>query len=200
MKQNAFERAEHELVQAKAKSDAMSKARTIFEVRDLWSEFLTCSQRFFSRIAAGSESKDAVWHNVVRSARRKDPLLQYLEQARHADEHGIARIAEGKIGKLEIGGPGSGSGYVKSVMILNDTLVVENDSAVTVAFERPGIILNEVVNRGVSYAVPTEHEGKPIEEATPFRLAALGIAYMESVLAGAKRRLADNVDVRKRPI
>ena len=58
MEMKAFDRAGFEKDLARAKLESMKAARDLRELANLWSEFLTCSQRWFSKLRKGDRKGD----------------------------------------------------------------------------------------------------------------------------------------------
>jgi hypothetical protein len=79
----------------------LRSGKTIGEVADLWSEFLTHVQRSYTklRIACRAGSSKG-WCDQVFAARNADDLLKYVLHARNADEHGVAAITHQKEGAV----------------------------------------------------------------------------------------------------
>lgn len=75
---------------------AMREAADLEAMADSWELFLIYHQRTWNRCEAHYKGQE-YWAPLLPkySARRKsDGLLQYVQQSRHADEHGLRPIAE----------------------------------------------------------------------------------------------------------
>jgi hypothetical protein len=74
---------------------AMNHCDGARQMSQLWSDYLAGSQRVFSKLAAAaSGGKCSAWSGRIKNQRKNDELLQYVHQARHADEHGLEAIAK----------------------------------------------------------------------------------------------------------
>jgi hypothetical protein len=90
MDNKAIEAAKEKLKLAREKVAAMSTANQINMLAQLWEEFLTLQQQVFLRLKKAFEcGPSKYWSDQLQFERRTDPMLQYVEQARHANEHGI---------------------------------------------------------------------------------------------------------------
>lgn len=166
----------------------MKSARNLKSLSQLWSEFLTENQRFYTRMVIACKTGPAsAWWGAIMKERNADPLLQYLHQARHADEHGIADITEVRPGGIGLTfKPGT---VIKRLHMGNAGIAMDRESAsnVKVEFFPTDLDLVTVVNRGVSYAPPTQHLGSPIQKVNPISVASLAIEYLSKVRSYAEQ-------------
>src|SRR5690348_7732201 len=99
MDRKAFSRAREEAAKAAEKIAAIRSAKTLSEISDHWSGYLTHVQRAYTRLRiACREGGSKGWCDQVFNARDTDELLRYVHQARNADEHGVDKITEEKQG------------------------------------------------------------------------------------------------------
>ena len=114
-----------------------------FEEHELsWREALRRIERVYTKTksAASRENGWAPLNSWVSNLRSTDPLLQYIQQARNADEHSIQSVARDWEPVESIKGNGKGS-IVLTVRPWDRSLP-------------------PVVNRGVTYNPPRVHLGK----------------------------------------
>jgi hypothetical protein len=76
-------------------SDELKRARSHQQTVMFWIEFIHNAQRMINKLGAGSKgfSPSENWFRELLKQREQDPLLNYIFQARNADEHGIQEAA-----------------------------------------------------------------------------------------------------------
>ena len=142
------------------------------------------------------DAKAEMWFGKLNSARRLDPLLQYLYQARNDEEHhGLARSTERQVGHVSIGritGQTAKIGFLNVRGSAGKIEVIDGGGHENfepeVFVTPPHLILVQVRDRDrvKVYDPPTEHLGKPLEQGTdPIVVAELALKYAESLLAEA---------------
>ena len=96
------------------------------------------------------------WSERLQKTRDQDELLRYVHQARHADEHGLERIAEKQGGELGTT-PGDGPAYIRTITAIPGKRVsIEYSGARPhVTWTPETVVLLPVRNRGLVYPVPT---------------------------------------------
>lgn len=153
------------------------------EYEKAWREFLHRIERVWIKIQAGVHNMPD-WQKIeseVKGLRKKDPLLNYLQQARNVDEHSISDVVKDWKPRFEAKQKGD---------------KVELSWKV---WDRP---LLPVKNRGVVYNPPNSHMGKSIEhlkqkgKAEPRVIAELALRFYCDLLnrvsvevVGSKRDL-----------
>lgn len=111
-----------------------------------WRELLGRIERVWSKTEAAVSHLPG-WQKVkseIAQLRRTDPLLQYIQQARHVDEHSISALATEWDADLKG--------------------VVNPDGKLQLTWQPWDRPLLPVVNRGVTYLPPTTHLGSSISE------------------------------------
>jgi hypothetical protein len=131
----------------------LQQAPDMEALADTWELFLIYHQRTWNRCAAYYRGKPfwGALENKYKSHRKVDPLLQYVHQARHADEHGLAPIAHVRPGFTTVG-PGTILGGSK--IVGGAPSVVAPGSTAKVEFTPTTIAAGPVVNRGDTYDPP----------------------------------------------
>src|SRR5258705_7260992 len=108
MDRQAFGRAREEAGKATQKIAEIRQAKTLREITDLWSGFLTDIQRSYTKLRIACRSGPSKgWCDNVFHTRNADDLLNYVLHARNADEHGVAKIpslSAGLLAELSSGG------------------------------------------------------------------------------------------------
>ena len=86
----------------------MAKATSLEKLELSWSDFLTSSQRIYSKLSAGSKKNinSKLWMADKKQFQEKDPLLKYLLEARNTDEHYFTEVIQTNGVHLIIGSPG----------------------------------------------------------------------------------------------
>lgn len=184
MKVKAIAKASRELMRCQRKLQQMQFSTDVSELADAWSDFLDASQRFFNKITNGA--KGSGWFGKRVIERKTDPLLQYIHQARHADQHGIGDIVlERHLPVINIGG----SGTLQKLVIGPNMLIreLQHDPSIKVEFQPAGVQLIAVENGNQVYPVPSTHLGKPIASANPIHVAELVCDYMSELLREAEQ-------------
>jgi hypothetical protein len=124
--------------------------------------------------------------------------LRYMHHARNAEEHGLARITEYQPPRAEFFG-------VQDPPDVSELKVLEDGSisfVLTPIEVRPGVgmipsmrvlkptaMLVPVVDRGVTYDVPSSHLGANVDQGDPFMVGGLMLAYLKVTVAEAEALL-----------
>ena len=194
MHPNAIAQAHQRLANANEALSRLEAANTLLTVERAWSEYLIAISAIYSKLEIGSKGNGAsdAWFGRKKKQRKDDPLLSYLQQARHAEEQGIAHgvdavetihltlIKDGQEWKI------LSTMYVSSVdaeesRLNNDAKVevfdanrnlVESQTIITHAVQ-----LLKVKNRGVIYELPEKFLGYAIIDNSPLGVARLSISF-----------------------
>ncbi|MDB5616218.1 hypothetical protein [Tardiphaga sp.] len=164
--QTVFDRADQCLVD-------LGATKHLDEIEMHWAYFLVNFERIFHRIAAAAGGPGDAWYGRVATFRKTDPLLKYLLHARNADEHGIADVTQQK---------------PEQIREVGVTPISPNDATeLTVHFDvvDPHVALTDVIDRSVSYSVPTTFRGGAIATAHPLNVGLLALSYAAEVLSEA---------------
>ncbi len=175
MDMKAFDAAQVELDRAHQAIDELIASKHLVEVQRRWSEFLDCFARVYNKLEIAVGKGNARWAVIARE-RRHDELLQYLEQARHANAHGIEPVTLAHPGKIQPVG----------AKLMNPD---KANAGVIVTFEvtDPHVKLVDVTNRGRTYAVPTTFRGAPFSTAHPTNVGLLALSYLSGVVANLRQ-------------
>jgi len=154
------------------------------DIRMAWEDFILASGTFYSCLEQGAKvsPKSQSWFGKIKSERKKDNLLQYIHQARNAEEHGIVEISAPRNSFIELKSQGA------MVELRSDgkgTWEVKHLSG-RVNFPHDEIALLPVYNRGVPYSPPTHHLGTELTSQHPKEISKLAIEYFERVMREAK--------------
>lgn len=164
MNRAQFERAEEHRIVCSEKLDSLDRSADFRRAALEWSEFLTSHHRWFTRMQQAFESgPSSAWFGNLKALRRKDPLLQYAQQARHVDEHGLDRIAQGEPSAIEIGRDAI-SVRIESMTVSRGRVNVvglEDGRPIVPKFIPAHLKLNPVTQRGVVYQPPVVQVARP---------------------------------------
>jgi hypothetical protein len=193
LKRTDLEVAKHSLDRCRDLASKMGEASTPKQMDSLWSDFLIGSQRVFSKVAAASSGKSAAWFGKIKKERSEDELLAYVHQARHADEHGLEKVAHAVGGKLAVKHDGSGKPLILKQLIIGKEGELENVEAenAVVDFKAADAALIPVKNRGQVYAPPTRHLDQPWTDNTAQAVAKATLAYMDKMISEGEQYVVD---------
>ncbi|MDH2400775.1 hypothetical protein QCM77_12600 [Bradyrhizobium sp. SSUT18] len=182
MKRKDFDATQQSLERCRALISEMSRTTTPEQIEKTWTDFLSHSQRFFSKLAAATtEGESAAWFGRVKHERKTDDLMQYVHQARHADEHGLEKIAAPTDASITIDPIRAGESVtIKKMAAADGVLRIEGENA-KVQFNPANAILHPVINSGRLYDPPTVHSGKPWTENNAQAVAKAALTFMERV-------------------
>ncbi|MDQ1088587.1 hypothetical protein [Siphonobacter sp. SORGH_AS_1065] len=172
--------AEEELKQAKKELVEMSKSDQFHDAEKHWRNFLNHLDKVWTKAQHGCEGLQGKYqqlNNFVRDKRKNDKLLQYLWQARNADQHSVQTLAAFDII------PGSRPDLNTPFQLhrLDDKgNVVET----TTHYPHPAEFrLRNVTNKGVIYLPPDYHNGRPVlKRHNPYVVGQLALKFYEEQL------------------
>ncbi|WP_408586485.1 hypothetical protein [Novosphingobium sp.] len=184
-----FQRAEEHRSACGEKFDGLTNTPDFVVAARLWSEFLVNHHRWFTRMQqALQRGPSAAWLGELKARRGTDPLLQYLQQARHADEHGLERIVAAEAGGVGIGA-GGGLVRIDRLEIRNGVIThlsgSQDGGPLKIRITRPHLKLVPVRNRGLTFNPPRcNNDGEPYSAD---QAAKECLDAMESIAAEAKK-------------
>jgi hypothetical protein len=186
--------AHKELDDARIAFKAMESSKSLDDFEKHWKEYLHSLERIWSKSVAhfGLCSSWNGWKGRYESLRKKDPLLNYLTNARGAEEHTVAEITAREESSLSFKAGPTGSAVIKRITIMKDgTLSVFGDGSLVIAFSPGRIKLLPIVNRGRNYPIPSKHLGQSVLSDNVLEVAQAGINFYESFLADADEFFRD---------
>lgn len=183
-----------QLERAKLACERLHAAPDVGEAHEAWKNFLYQLDRVWNKGEAhfSNSGKWSGWNGRFSRLRKQDPLLRYLFQARNCDEHTIDEIAVQREGFTAINAatPG-GMLTINSLEFRNGQMSVDLGSDAVILHSPARLELLDVKSRGVNYAVPSQHLGKPIASRDPGEFARLGLRFYESFVEEAERYFYD---------
>jgi hypothetical protein len=200
LQSSAVTKAEARLRKAETALAAIRDADTIGDLESAWTDYLVAHNSVFTILEQGAKvsPQSRQWFGGEKVVRKKDPLLNYLHQARNADEHDIPSVVERKLaGGISFGdNPAGPEGAITRVTfrpVGGKEVVIGEDAAglSNVTLLRPVFLLCRVFdNRFKTYCdPPTEHLGKALENPRPIGIAEAGNAYTTQLIAEAWKQV-----------
>jgi hypothetical protein len=118
------------------------------------------------------------------SLRKTDQLLQYLKQARHADEHSLQSSTFFAI-PLEVTLPPR-SAFIWN---LSKGTVSAEGGDVALQVGKLQYHLLAITNREATFQPPTIHLGNPVVDSSPSGVAELGLLFYERLFQDRERSI-----------
>jgi len=197
MDSEAIAKAKKRVARASIALEAIRNATTLAEMEVAWTDYLLAHNSTFTVLEQGAKvsPQSRQWFGGIKRTRRGDPLLNYLHQARNADEHDIPSIVERRLaGGITFGEqpvpPGhkiTKVGFVpaggKETVLLHDENGLSNVTAL-----RPVMVLLRVFDSRFSQSCdpPKEHLGRPLNDPGPIGVAELGLNFLTNLVAQAE--------------
>lgn len=197
MDKSAIVAARSCLERAKEALSSMQNADSFEKMEVAWSDFLTMSNRVYTKLEQGAKTvgKSNAWFGRKKHERRQAPLLKYIKNARDADEHGLDRITERTPGGIGINFPGRDRVAIKHARIGGGKIELETEDPTTpiaVTIIPASVKLVEVTNHGDRYQPPTTHKEQaiprihPTAHPNPIVVAQLAISHLTELIAEAE--------------
>lgn len=190
MQLQAIETSKDKLRKAKNALADYNAAKSFDQALDAWTTFLNAVGGVYAKLEQGCKGNknSEAWFNRKHQERKTDKMLQYLHQARNADEHGLARVARNDLAT-----------GINKTLAFNERIPVkvqflEADRKTPKGEPRDAVVagpsarLVAVTNRGQTYAPPSEHLGEPLPYGEDFHDVVMGAAieYIETMIAEAE--------------
>ncbi|WP_294333326.1 hypothetical protein [uncultured Sphingomonas sp.] len=188
--------AQRKLENAERALHNLRNAEDFSEIEREWSAFLMALGTIYTKLEQGSKLNNVSrgWFDQVKRERREDKLLQYLHQARNAEEHGIEditsrnarilrqplKLPNGKTAELRISLP-AGPEDLQLSEDGNETKLFDGLQRISST-----VALVPVKNHGTIFSVPDEHLGKPFAPVDPLAVAEAGYDYAALLVSTAK--------------
>jgi hypothetical protein len=156
------------------------------DVVALWIDFIIAAGSFYSIMEQASKSTNAgkFWFGKKKHERKRDPLLQYIRQARNAEEHGVHSIAVVRSSKVELRSHGA------EITLESDGVdtwrVVGQKGDIAYANDIAKLLRVYDDRSRKWYEPPTQHLGQTIPDQSAITIAGLALVYIEAMIAEAK--------------
>ncbi|ANY21154.1 hypothetical protein A6F68_02660 [Tsuneonella dongtanensis] len=188
MDQSGLEQVKERLARLQAAAAVIASSAPTKDRVSAWLDFLQFHGTIYSKLeqAAKSAPESKDWFQTKRAERKSDDLLKYLHHARNVGEHTIQKAASQAT--WAISGKVSDAGIPAFMGFKFDAQgkpVPESSGMKDVTIHENEVLLNAVVDRGVTYYLPKEHAGQPIKGSTAKEIAALALHHAESMVEEA---------------
>jgi hypothetical protein len=182
----SLKHSKKELKLAKDSLESMKKAENIKDFEKNWKNFLNYLEKVWKKAERECQSfrnKFEPWQSNFKNERKEDPLLQYLKNARDADEHTIEEFIEKSPQHILI----TSLPKEKSFIVHDSKVTYEVTSGVQFYPEK--IVATSFTNSGKLFYPPCTHLGKQVNEPNnPILLAELGSEFYEDYLSKINKK------------
>ena len=196
MKKAGVEKARKRLALARHHFDEAFRTQKYEKFEDSWYQMLVCGNAVDGILESTSfrDSKSQPWYGGKVSARKRDPLLEYMHQARNADEHGVAnvtRLAPARFVLGAVDGPVNlhnikwGGGQMTATVGAEST----GRLAIDVTPPSPHLITVKNEKYGDSFEPPNSHLGERLKDTSPRAVASLWLDYLERLIEESAARV-----------
>ncbi len=192
MKAIGLQKANKRLAAARSAFARVRESKSFDEFEHAWTDFLLATNAIWEILKATCRGHptNEPWFGIQLNKQRKDPLLQYMHQARNSDEHGLEPVTAMRGGSLEIKGNNI---VIEGLHMSGRTITIQKMQGVKpgdVTVRQPHVALVTVRNSkfGDTFDPPQEHLGQKIENPTPLTVGALFLTFMEGLVEEASLR------------
>lgn len=177
-----------ELAKARAAIDEMRHANTLDGFEEAWKMFLGRLERVWYKGSShfGKSPKWNGWKGRFEGLRKNDPLLSYMVNARHADEHTVNEIVGKEHGGIGINAAEGNSLYIERMEINAGNIFIKSPQKIRVDFLPARTTLLPVTNRGRVYPIPISHLGNPVDPTNVIAVADRAAQFYEHFLIKAE--------------
>lgn len=178
-----------ELARAQVSANAIHTAQSFTEFNERWVGFLHHLERIWFKSEAhfGKSPKWNGWKGRYERDRKRDPLLRYLRNARGAEEHTIAPLAANAAIRLMPSDSGSEMPNFTFEIGTDGNLQVKSDGPFNMVWHGGGAQLLDIVNRGVTYTVPSSHLGQKVNPSDLQQILAFALVFYRHFLDEAEK-------------
>ena len=158
-----------ELTSAWDAAQRIREAETLDQFNAEWAAVLNHIEKLWVKTGLACSAEKAGfpnWNNPWVNLRKSDPLLCYLIQARHADNHSVQYLSSQVVGHL-LFDPEGRMGFKM--------------------LDSPELAIDQVINRGVKYPTPDSHLGQPLNTRDPRVLSVHACNFYAEYLMQARR-------------
>lgn len=154
------------------------------EAVEHWEDFLSHSQRCCTKIEKALPKGHHVT-SYMKKQRKADATLEYLFQARHANEHSLADLGRQSPGFVQINS-GKEVSSLTTLSPTDGTIVPSAGKHEKIVAQPPGLELIDVTNRGVTYPAPHRIENGVSIREHPQSAGMKLIAFLHTSLLRAE--------------
>jgi hypothetical protein len=185
MKKKAVEAARIEYNRTAESLANLMASNDFASIEKHWIAFLGSAGRIFNKLAHGSleSGKSGAWFGRKKHERRIDPLLSYVWHARNAEEHTIQEIAQQIDTSVKFVEPTEENNAALQQAMKNEKRPWIPLALTEVVFAH--VVVIDVIDSGVVFAVPRMHLGMPITNMTSANVGQLALAYLDAMITEA---------------
>lgn len=181
-----MQRKIREFIRAEELLALMFSARTLDDYEEYWKDFLHKLDKGFNKLQDLYKDELRVKGviNSIHLARKSDPLISYLMQARNSDEHSIRQITERVDACTKLEGGVGGGVIVKGVIEggkMPEGLVAAGN--LKIEFQSEYLKIIYVTCRGKKYDPPKISSDKGVLIHIPHQIALIGLNFYLEKLA-----------------
>ncbi|GHF33281.1 hypothetical protein [Seohaeicola zhoushanensis] len=175
----------------------LKKATNFRQFERAWNDFLTHANGAFVQLEVACKCSEQTrqWYAGQKQRRQDDQLMQYLHEARNADEHSVEKVTQFHPGSVMIGKQAEGySNEISFSQGPDGRMDVQSldGKPVLIEVRKPEVRLRPVtVKRGGKvYGPPKSHLGASLEDTSPIAIAEKAVEFISGVLAEAEAKFA----------
>ena len=182
--------------------DRMARATKFPVFNEAWQDFLFRCERAWEQTerAIKKEKGFQQWIKPYRDLHKKDPLIRFLRQARHAETHAISPTLDKPLEfviKDKIGRPFTMDSldvsFKEGTLTINmNTLDVLHDWDLSILPTDPRLL--RFKNRSKWYNPPKSHLGNQLKDMHPVIAAKLGLQFYRGFVVEANARFFNQVE------
>lgn len=173
-------------------------AKTFPQFYSHWSEFLIHTGGILNALDTGARHTPQAkqWYAGVKRKGRADQLVNYMHQARNAEEHAAEETSRLDRGSIMIGVHGEPVHITEMVTgpelfynpeeyLKGRAFNPQSGEQASIVTTGDGPVLRAIEFRGVNTPPPTEHNGEKLRNTNPLHLGELYLLYLEGLITKA---------------
>jgi len=186
-------RSKNEIRAASAALERMRSEKTYEAFAGDWQTFVDRLEKAWVKAERKCQSfriQFEPWQATYKVQRAIDPLLQYLNQSRHADQHSVQVLTGFPMARLILELPPLSSAHLQ-VDDENGTVKITaggKDIKYSIEPVPERFYLFPITNWGQTYNPPQTHLGTPLDGTNPLFVAEKGLAYYQGFLQKAETK------------
>ena len=189
MKQEAIDKATARLEKANESLAKLNNCTNHKEFSSAWADFLLAFDGVFEMLKQGAREnpKTRQWYGGKNNKEFKDPLIQYLLQARNSEHHGLEPVTELQPGYTTIGGKTTRTDNLSISMSFDEYQAAASQGPVVLQAAGENLVPVTDTRYGTTFNAPAKHLEQPLRDRSPRGVARLGLAYASGLIEEAKK-------------
>lgn len=173
--------------------EQLAESKNLDDFERCWLQVLGSFERIWKKCEShyAKSPKWPRWNGEVSKVNKTDPLLQYLRNARGANEHGVEDITSRHQGGIGISAGSDKPLLIKQLVVGSGLITGEWDGDLKITFMPERVVLVSVTNFGKTYPVPSTHLGKKLPNSDALTLAKAALSYYKNLIKDADSFFAD---------